>query len=120
MSDTCEDDPTWHKKNKPDQDCAYIEAKNEKKKWDKKKAKKNCKKKSEDKVKAKKACKCKACDKERFKKTDEDREASVEIFVPVCVAAVVVFGAAAMLVRHRTIKGKQHRKQSMPFVAVAA
>jgi chitinase len=113
-SDTCEDDQTWHKKNKPDQDCDYIESKNEKKKWDKKKAKKNCKKKSEDKVKAKEACKCKACDKSRFKKTDKDQEASVEIVVPVVVCAVVLIGIAAFLVRKNLVDKKQHSRASMP------
>jgi len=113
-ADTCEDDPTWHKKNKPDQDCAYFEKKNEKTKWDKKKAKKNCKKKSEDKVKAKKACACKACDKKRFKKKDKDKEASVEIVVPVVVCAVVLIGIIAALVRKHFLDKKQHSRASMP------
>ena len=117
---SCADSPDWHKEGKPEHGCADVERRNEEKNWKKKKAKKNCKKKSEDKVKAKKACKCKACDKKRFKKKDKDQEASVEIVVPVCVAAVIVIGAAAWLVRTRIIKKKQHRKQSMPSAAVAA
>merc|ERR1719231_848181 len=42
----CLDDPTWHKKNKPNQDCSWVG----------KKPEKRCNKKNDDKVKADDGC----------------------------------------------------------------
>jgi len=107
-----EDNTDWV--SKKGEDCDWVFKKNEKKDWDKKKAKKNCKKKDDDGLKAKKACKQCACDKSSFKDGDDTGEASVEIIVPVVVVAVFLMAAAGWLVKRRTVKKNQHRRQSMP------
>jgi len=120
-ADECDDSTSWvSTKGKT---CDDVFQKNEKKSWKKKKAKKNCKKSVSDDdppVKADAACACDACDKSRFKKKAKSQTSSVDIVVPVSVAAVLLVGAAAVMM----MKGKSaiaqrrlsHRPQSMPNV----
>ena len=123
-ADECDDSTSWvSTKGKT---CDDVFQKNEKKSWEKKKAKQNCKKYVSDDdppVKAKAACACDACDKSRFKKKAKSQTTntgSVDIVVTVSIAAVLLVGAAAVMM----MKGKNaiaqrrlsHRPQSMPSV----
>ena len=111
----CENDDEWYTK-KSKRDCNWVERKNVKKDWDKKKANKNCKKKSDDGTKAFDACGCDACDKSRFEDADQSA-ANVAIIVPCALAGVLLVGAAALLLRRRLVKTLQHRRCSMPVVS---
>ena len=112
---SCADDETWYAK-KETKTCDYIFKKNEKAKWDEKKAGKNCKKKDANKVKAKKACKCDACDKSRFKDDALD-EASVIIIMPLCLLSAILLGVGYYFYKRRTddtqLKISHHHRESV-------
>jgi len=113
---SCADSASWHRAGKPTQDCDWVERKNEKKDWKKKKVKRLCKKANDDGVRASEDCACSACDMDRVGGGGSS-EGSVEIIVPCVVGGVLLLGGIAILMRRRVLKALQHRRASMPEIS---
>merc|ERR1740130_1152433 len=96
---TCVDSESWYQK-KPSKNCDWLEMKNEKKDWIKKKVKRNCKRKDADGKKAQEECACHACDFDRIGGTSIP-EASVAIIVPCVIGGVLLLAGIAGLMLRR-------------------